>query len=373
MAFSSNNLDWTVWKPFTETVAYNLPEGDGIQTVYVKVSDRAGNNGSRSDDIILDTEPPHSLSIEIEDGAAETDDINVTLNLSAFDEVSGVVEMRFSTDNSNWTDWETYSENKEFTLSGGEGEKTIFFKVRDYVGNEAEPVSASITLVTDPEKPKPEVKDTDGDGYDDDVDEFPNDPNEWADNDNDNIGDNLDTDDDNDFFYDEWEIFMGTDPNDASDRPLDTDGDGDPDGDPGNTRDWMDKDDDGDGYTDAEELEKGTNPLDKDDYPDEKETDDDAEEAMMYLIILIVIIIIVVVLALAMRGKGKGEEDEESEEDNVGGEEENMVDEDDRPVVPPKGAASMDDEGEFECPTCGTPLSVDAMVCSECGEEFEDE
>jgi hypothetical protein len=34
--------------------------------------------------------------------------------------------------------------------------------------------------------------DTDGDGYNDDVDAFINDPNEWVDNDNDGIGDNAD-------------------------------------------------------------------------------------------------------------------------------------------------------------------------------------
>ena len=34
----------------------------------------------------------------------------------------------------------------------------------------------------------PEAKDTDGDGYNDDVDAFPNDPSEWEDSDNDGFG-----------------------------------------------------------------------------------------------------------------------------------------------------------------------------------------
>jgi hypothetical protein len=39
--------------------------------------------------------------------------------------------------------------------------------------------------------------DTDKDGYNDDVDAFPNDPNEWIDSDNDGIGDNSDTNNQN--------------------------------------------------------------------------------------------------------------------------------------------------------------------------------
>lgn len=40
--------------------------------------------------------------------------------------------------------------------------------------------------------------DSDGDGYDDDIDIFPNDPTEWYDTDRDGIGNNADTDDDGD-------------------------------------------------------------------------------------------------------------------------------------------------------------------------------
>lgn len=42
------------------------------------------------------------------------------------------------------------------------------------------------------EEDKTEMIDTDDDGYNDDVDAFPNDPTEWKDSDNDNYGDNSD-------------------------------------------------------------------------------------------------------------------------------------------------------------------------------------
>ncbi len=80
------------------------------------------------------------------------------------------------------------------------------------------------------------------------------------DTDGDGIGNNEDPDDDNDGYLDEWEIFLGTDPDDSDDTPLDTDNDGIPDGDETNTQTWMDTDDDNDGVPDTEDFA----PLDPD-------------------------------------------------------------------------------------------------------------
>lgn len=55
------------------------------------------------------------------------------------------------------------------------------------------------------------VRDSDGDGYRDDVDVFEYDSDEWSDNDGDGIGDNADMDDDNDGLTDSEEASMGTD------------------------------------------------------------------------------------------------------------------------------------------------------------------
>lgn len=49
--------------------------------------------------------------------------------------------------------------------------------------------------------------DTDGDGYNDEVDVFPNDDTEWFDSDYDGIGNNKDFDDDNDGFSDDNDFF----------------------------------------------------------------------------------------------------------------------------------------------------------------------
>jgi oligosaccharide reducing-end xylanase len=82
------------------------------------------------------------------------------------------------------------------------------------------------------------VIDTDGDGYGDLIDLFPNDETEWSNFDGDALGDNADTDDDNDGVLDINDAF----PKNA-DETLDTDGDG-----IGNN---TDSDDDNDGIPDG--------------------------------------------------------------------------------------------------------------------------
>jgi len=87
--------------------------------------------------------------------------------------------------------------------------------------------------------------DDDGDGFDDSVDMFPHDANEWNDNDMDGIGDNSDDDDDNDGYLDNVEIGCQSNPLDNSSVPLDTDEDG--------YCNPMDPDDDNDGFLDSDD------------------------------------------------------------------------------------------------------------------------
>ena len=87
--------------------------------------------------------------------------------------------------------------------------------------------------------------DSDNDGVDDGQDAFPDDPDEWIDSDGDGIGNNRDTDDDNDGMPDTWEIEYGLDPlkNDAG------------------------QDADSDGFSNILEYRSLTDPADKDSIP----------------------------------------------------------------------------------------------------------
>jgi len=67
--------------------------------------------------------------------------------------------------------------------------------------------------------------DDDNDGFADDIDAFPNNPLEWLDTDGDLIGNNSDPDIDNDGYSNFDEEFFGTDPLDSSSFPPDLDSD----------------------------------------------------------------------------------------------------------------------------------------------------
>ena len=64
--------------------------------------------------------------------------------------------------------------------------------------------------------------DLDNDGVLDEEDLFPEDFREWADNDDDGVGDNSDTDDDNDGWSDADELREGTNPFSSSEQPVDS-------------------------------------------------------------------------------------------------------------------------------------------------------
>jgi hypothetical protein len=110
------------------------------------------------------------------------------------------------------------------------------------------------TAGTDPLDATSKPLDTDGDNVSDVNDAFPNDPSESVDTDSDGIGNNADTDDDNDGVPDNNDAF----PLDASES-IDTDNDG-----IGNN---ADKDDDNDGFTDIDETTAGSDPLDANSIP----------------------------------------------------------------------------------------------------------
>jgi len=107
--------------------------------------------------------------------------------------------------------------------------------------------------------------DTDGDGVSDADDAFPLDGEEHADYDGDDIGDNADTDDDNDGWNDTTEIDCGTNSTDENSIPIDTDGD--------DVCDFSDNDDDNDGWNDTTEVDCGTNSTDVNSVPPDTDGD----------------------------------------------------------------------------------------------------
>jgi Tol biopolymer transport system component/chitodextrinase len=118
---------------YSTTKSWTLSEGDGLKTVDVFFRNGAGLYSIQySATIILDTTPPTG-SILINGGATHTNSREVTLTLSASDQESEVTQMRFSNDGTSWPNWESYSTSKSWTLTSGDGVKTVYVQFENGV------------------------------------------------------------------------------------------------------------------------------------------------------------------------------------------------------------------------------------------------
>lgn len=103
-----------------------------------------------------DTVPPTG-SLSINGGATSTAQTAVTLGLSAVDNASGVTHMRFSNDGNTFGNPIAFASTSPWTLSAGDGVKTVYAQFRDGAGNWSAVVSSTITLVTPPSDTTPPV------------------------------------------------------------------------------------------------------------------------------------------------------------------------------------------------------------------------
>lgn len=93
-----------------------------------------------------DTTPPTG-TITINSGAVITDNPAVTLTLSCSDNVV-CSQMQSSNDNITYSTPEPYGTTKSWTLSAGEGTKTVYAKFKDEAGNWSIAYSDNIDLCT---------------------------------------------------------------------------------------------------------------------------------------------------------------------------------------------------------------------------------
>lgn len=138
------------WEAYNTSKSWTLDTGDGVQRVYIKFKDTAGNESiSYTDTIILDTEGPVAGSVTIDSGNSYTGTTSVLLTIYATDNTTTVDEMMISEDPSfSGASWEAYDISKAFILSSGDGLKTVYVKYRDTVCNESDSYQNQITLDT---------------------------------------------------------------------------------------------------------------------------------------------------------------------------------------------------------------------------------
>jgi predicted GH43/DUF377 family glycosyl hydrolase len=120
---------------------------------HLRTSDRAGNfarDAVHLGPFFIDITPPNITQLSIDNGAASVSDPLASLAFSALDPApgSGIADMRFSLDGSQWTAWEPFAYAKTLNLTGPDGERSVYIQVRDKVGNFQSATVAEILLDT---------------------------------------------------------------------------------------------------------------------------------------------------------------------------------------------------------------------------------
>ncbi len=156
----ANTADFSgaAWTPYTTTVFWSLPPGDGQRTVYVKFRDQAGNTAVYTDAILLDTLPPTG-SIVINADTAYINQVFVTLTLAAHDAGLGVTHEILANDNDfRGAEWIPYTSVLSWTLKTkegtllliGDGPRTVYARFRDGAGRVSQVYSDTVILDTVP-------------------------------------------------------------------------------------------------------------------------------------------------------------------------------------------------------------------------------
>ena len=143
------------------SVAFTLSAGVGTKTVYAWFKDTSDNISTPVSDTInlvsADTIYPYNTSISLAGGATSTTTQNITVNLAAQDDigVNGYYLSESTTPPDPLTDFTditpavlNYSATVNFTLSAGDGRKTVYAWFKDAADNMSVIINDNIELAT---------------------------------------------------------------------------------------------------------------------------------------------------------------------------------------------------------------------------------
>lgn len=111
---------------------------DGEHTYKVRAVDQLDNIGDWSNTITVQvdtTGPTGSITINNDDSSTTSRD--VVLTLTGDDDGSGLQDMSFRNENGDWSTPESFTSTKNWQLSEGIGEKTVYIRLRDNLGTES--------------------------------------------------------------------------------------------------------------------------------------------------------------------------------------------------------------------------------------------
>ncbi len=96
---------------------------------------------------IPDPTPPVA-SLILAGGRTATNQTTVPVIVNASDDLSGVAEMAFSADGVTYEAWQPFARTSTWTFPSGDGLRTLWVKVRNGVGLDSAPASATVTIDT---------------------------------------------------------------------------------------------------------------------------------------------------------------------------------------------------------------------------------
>lgn len=118
--------------------------------ITISVTDEAGNTFDKEFIIQITKNQAPTGTMTINNALAYTSSSNVTLTMTATDTEGEAIEMRFSNDGITWSGWEPNISTKSWTLSSGDGSKTVYMQLKDTAGNLSNVFSDTIVLDTTP-------------------------------------------------------------------------------------------------------------------------------------------------------------------------------------------------------------------------------
>ncbi|GAA4842114.1 hypothetical protein GCM10023331_28880 [Algivirga pacifica] len=139
---------WEQYKP--QKVGWVFEKSEGLKTVYAKFMDRARNvTPVISDEVVIDNTPPMAGKLVINNDATYTNhkDKRVKLNLTVAEGDSMMISNRPTFEEA---EWESFVQQKAWTLEGDDDIKTVYVKYKDIAGNVSEVYEDNIILDRQP-------------------------------------------------------------------------------------------------------------------------------------------------------------------------------------------------------------------------------
>ena len=136
-ASESSNMATLPWLPYVPSPTYTLSAGNGDKTVYLQVRSGAANdtgttlqqNSSTVVSDVITLMNPRILSLSLNNGQSNANSYTVTLN----NNIEGSASQYRASLNANFSgaSWQPYSNAPQFELSGDQGQKRVYFQVRN--------------------------------------------------------------------------------------------------------------------------------------------------------------------------------------------------------------------------------------------------